>query len=92
MTVPQKLQEIGGLFSTMSSGVADEELIANYNQMLATAFTELAELMKAAPGWAAATGTASRTTFDTASVTLPVLASKVKAIIDDQLTRGEFGP
>lgn len=34
-------------------------------------------------GWAVATGTATRTTFDTASVTLPQLAERVKALIDD---------
>lgn len=34
-------------------------------------------------GWAAATGSATRTTFDTASVTLPQLAERVKALIDD---------
>lgn len=34
-------------------------------------------------GWATATGTATRTTFDTASVTLPQLAERVKALLDD---------
>lgn len=34
-------------------------------------------------GWALATGTATRTTFDTTSVTLPQLAERVKALIDD---------
>jgi len=34
-------------------------------------------------GWATATGTATRTTFDTATVTLPQLAERVKALIDD---------
>lgn len=34
-------------------------------------------------GWVAATGTASRVTFDTATVTLPQLAQAVKALIDD---------
>lgn len=34
-------------------------------------------------GWTAATGTATRTTFDTATVTLPQLAERVKALIDD---------
>jgi hypothetical protein len=34
-------------------------------------------------GWAVATGTATRTTFDTAAVTLPQLAERVKALIDD---------
>lgn len=36
-----------------------------------------------ATGWAAATGTATRTTFATGSVTLPQLAERVKALIDD---------
>jgi len=35
--------------------------------------------------WVAATGTADRTTFDTAAVTLPQLAQRVKAMLDDLL-------
>lgn len=34
-------------------------------------------------GWAVATGTATRTTYDTTTVTLPQLAERVKALIDD---------
>lgn len=34
-------------------------------------------------GWATATGTPTRTTFDTATVTLPQLAERFKALIDD---------
>lgn len=34
-------------------------------------------------GWALATGTATRTTFATSTVTLPQLAERVKALIDD---------
>ena len=34
-------------------------------------------------GWTVATGTATRTAFDTATVTLPELAERVKALIDD---------
>lgn len=34
-------------------------------------------------GWATATGTATRTTFDTATVTTAQLAQRVKALIDD---------
>lgn len=34
-------------------------------------------------GWATATGTATRTTFDTATVTTAELAERVKALIDD---------
>lgn len=34
-------------------------------------------------GWAVPTGTATRTAFDTTTVTLPQLAERVKAVIDD---------
>ena len=33
--------------------------------------------------WQDATGTATRTAFDTASVTLPQLAERLKALLDD---------
>jgi hypothetical protein len=42
-------------------------------------------------GWEAATGTATRTSFATTTVTLPQLAERVKAIIDDLLGHGAFG-
>jgi len=42
-------------------------------------------------GWAAATGTATRTTFVTSSVTLPLLAERVKALIDDLIAHGLIG-
>jgi hypothetical protein len=42
-------------------------------------------------GWTAATGTATRTTFVTGSVTLPVLAEHVKALIDDLTAYGLIG-
>jgi len=42
-------------------------------------------------GWAAATGTATRSTFDTATVTTEQLAQRVKALIDDLLTRQALG-
>lgn len=38
-------------------------------------------------GWVQATGTATRATFDTTTVTLPVLAQAVKALIDDLVLR-----
>lgn len=43
-------------------------------------------------GWAAPTGTATRTTFATNSVTLPQLAERVKALIDDLTAKGLIGP
>lgn len=42
-------------------------------------------------GWTAATGTATRTTFDTATVTLEQLAQRVKALIDDGMALGFIG-
>lgn len=42
-------------------------------------------------GWTAATGTPTRTTFDTTTVTLPQLAERVKALIDDLITHGLIG-
>lgn len=42
-------------------------------------------------GWGAPTGTATRSTFATGSVTLPQLAERVKALIDDLTTHGMIG-
>lgn len=42
-------------------------------------------------GWTAASGTATRTTFDTTTVTLEQLAQRVKALIDDFITHGAIG-
>jgi len=42
-------------------------------------------------GWGAPTGTATRTTFATGTVTLPILAEHVKALIDDLTTHGLIG-
>lgn len=42
-------------------------------------------------GWAAATGTSTRTTFATGSVTTAQLAERVKALIDDLISHGLIG-
>jgi flagellar basal body rod protein FlgF len=42
-------------------------------------------------GWAAPTGTATRTTFDTTTVTTEQLAERVKALIDDLTSHGLIG-
>lgn len=42
-------------------------------------------------GWGAPTGTPSRTTFATSTVTLPQLAERVKALIDDLTAHGLIG-
>lgn len=48
-------------------------------------------LITAATGWSAATGTATRTTFATSTVTTEQLAERVKALIDDLTTKGLIG-
>ena len=42
-------------------------------------------------GWTAATGTASKATFDTATVTTEQLAQRVKALMDAFITHGSIG-
>jgi hypothetical protein len=42
-------------------------------------------------GWTAATGTATRTTFDTATVSTEQLAQRLKALIDDLIAHGMIG-
>lgn len=42
-------------------------------------------------GWTAATGTATRTTFVTSTVTTEQLAERVKALIDDLVAHGMIG-
>jgi hypothetical protein len=42
-------------------------------------------------GWTAATGTATRTSFDTSTVTTQQLAERVKAILDDLIDHGLLG-
>lgn len=42
-------------------------------------------------GWAAATGTATRTTFVTSTVTTEQLAQRLKALIDDLISHGLIG-
>lgn len=44
-----------------------------------------------AAGWAAASGTAARTTFDTGTATTAQLAERLKALIDDLLAHGLIG-
>jgi hypothetical protein len=63
----------GGSFGGMSSVGVSTEYLVNATPVVGARKT----------GWATATGTATRTTFDTATVTLVQLAQRVKALIDD---------
>lgn len=68
-------------------------LVVNGLNILASAYRVGANqvLSSRKTGWTAATGTATRTTFDTATVTLPELAERVKALIDDFISHGAIG-
>ena len=49
------------------------------------------QIVGTSTGWAAATGTGSRATFDTSTVTTAELAGRVKSLIEDLTTRGILG-
>lgn len=75
----------GNLEATMTASGLDlasgNVLLVNGTQVLTSRRT----------GWGAPTGTPTRSTFDTATVTLPQLAERVKALIDDLTTHGAIG-
>lgn len=52
---------------------------------------DISDILTAAPGWGVPTGTASRTTFATGSVSTTQLAEKMKALIDDLTALGIIG-
>lgn len=54
-------------------------------------FNNVKVLGARATGGGAPTGTATRTTFATNSITLPQFAERVKALIDDLTTHGVIG-
>lgn len=73
------------------AGTLNEQGISTFNLLGGYYHTNNKVLGARSTGWTAATGTATRTTFDTATVTLPVLAEHVKALIDDFITHGTIG-
>lgn len=60
-----------------------------YGDLTYASFTQLLSTRKT--GWTAATGTKARTTFVTDSVTLPNLAARVGALLDDLISHGLIG-
>lgn len=62
---------------------------ADFSGVYKTSGTQVVSTRKT--GWVAATGTATRSTFATGSVTLPQLAERVKALIDDLIAHGLIG-
>lgn len=92
------LDSTGSVFVRYNSSVARTEIgvgsaakfgFSNDGQMFDAGGLQL--LTTRQKGWAAATGTASRLTYATDTVTLPQLAQRVKALIDDLTSHGLIG-
>lgn len=73
-----------GVTVTQNSVLITGGTAGDLSSMLISQFLSSANVQT---GWVAATGTATRSTFATGSVTLPQLAERVKALIDDLLAR-----
>lgn len=95
----------GNLYLTSGAGDTNGGSISLFSALAPTATIEVTDdgsssllgLHGAAPvaqdtGWGAPTGTATKTTFNTATVTLPQLAERVKALLDYLILRGDIGP
>lgn len=83
-------------FSTMTGGASAEALrLSNASldlmngAVLHVASTQVVSTRKT--GWTAATGSVSRATFDTATVTTAQLAQRVAALLDDLISHGLIG-
>lgn len=79
----------GTLTKTFEVNPAGVDLPSGSNGVYRVAGTQVVGTRK--PGWTAATGTATRTTFATGTVTLSVLAEHVKALQDDLTSHGLIG-
>ena len=90
MSLANTLDRIANGFEHLATGPVDGITRGALEQDLAQAFRQLKVDLAAKTGWAAATGTATRTTFDTATVTTANLAQRVKALLDDLLSRGDI--
>lgn len=94
LTVPTGGQlKVDNIAVNAAANIAISALVSSGN-ITGTAFKVAANQVVGAriPGWTAATGTATRTTFATGAVTLPQLAEHVKALIDDLIAHGLIGP
>lgn len=81
--------EIGDATSKYISVATGDNALNLTNLLLKINGTQVVGTRKA--GWGTPTGTATRTAFDTSSVTLPQLAERLKALIDDLKLHGLIG-
>ena len=80
---------VGSLLPNTSTMYCDDAELDNATMFVRTETGDIIKLYSIS-GWAQATGTATRTTFDTSTVTVSELAERVKALIDD-LYSGNIG-
>ncbi len=89
------LRAISGVFLELSGTTLSGFKISSGDLLLDTGksvvVNGLPVLSDRKTGWTAPTGTATRGTFDTGSVTLSALAEHVKALIDDTTSHGIIG-
>lgn len=76
----------GGVASTYAM-----DRLGNFSAPTSVQINGVQAITSRRTGWAAATGTATRTTFATGTVTLAQLAERVKALLDDLTTHGLIG-
>jgi len=96
LTTPSTSTTTGGLVVSGGVGVGGSIFAGNINVggiARASSFRVGANQIIGSriTGWVASTGTATRTTFATSTVTLSELAERVKALIDDLTTHGLIG-
>ena len=86
-----KIKYNGGTDSLEISDSGTERISFRLNATPSIEFSNTQVITTRRTGWAAASGTATRTTFATGSVTTAQLAERVKALIDDLTTHGLIG-
>ena len=96
MSAHDTLGKIAEIFGILGAGVPDPKLERVLWQQLAEDFAqlqlELEPLLTTETTWASPLGAGTKGGFDTATVTLPVLAQNVKAIIDTMMDHEVIGP
>jgi hypothetical protein len=94
-TVPSAIKLVRGYNASGEVFQVDGQGLVNITptapNVTAVAVNGLQVLRNRRAGWTAATGTATRTTFDTATVTTAQLAERVKALLDDLLPTAGHG-
>jgi hypothetical protein len=82
---------VGKLTGTTGAGDLDIRGFVNVSEARTYSVNNVQVVAARRTGWTAATGTATRSTFATSTVTTAQLAERVKALIDDLIAHGLIG-